>query len=274
MVIGNPGIHTLRQSGITLIASLFLAFLYANECRAQWQIHDGRDQMSGDRALSATISTDIESRGRHGDLDVTAQCNLTNGAITLNFVYRSKFQEGVGFYLTQPDPTIVLGQNYSHKALAQMREKIGDGPVVSSPASSDYPNQAHLLFIPDVAPDDPALVLMLVPHSGGKVSDLVSAQSAKFEFTLQNSDTPIFQMNPQDEAFQHFASTCSHKGVEVNHHNLSRALDRRGLYTPLLSSSRFCQTLYKKPQFQTVSTCMPTIRKSNSYRTLSRPVPR
>jgi hypothetical protein len=171
------------------------------QIQGQWQVHDKADQMSGARMLSVTIVQDIESNDRHGNLDLTAKC-LSDGAVTLNFVYRSKVREGAGFYL----------KNGSQGPFTFIRSRIDGAEVVTTPAGSDYPNQAALDFIVgERSTDLPGMPAARYFREVGSVGSLFGAQRIKFEFTLDNGDTPMLEIHPQDPGFRQFATACANK---------------------------------------------------------------
>jgi hypothetical protein len=168
-----------------------------------WKVKDESDAMTGTITHELVLKEDVESNGRHGIAEVTTTCDPNS--LTFDIVYAAAFDKEMGFVQTQPDPTVFMGQVYSHKPRVMLRMRI-DNNIRTVASTADYQNEAILKF--SRKPKDPAESLITMLDSVGITDDIDGAKLMRVELPLTNGDRPIVEIHPQDPVFQSFISGC------------------------------------------------------------------
>jgi len=200
----------------------------------QWAIRSSTDEMTGESKLQAVMVANADSNGRHGTFEVTATC--TARILAFKIIYLSAFDKNLGFQQTQGTSMVTLyngvGTMDTPKPQVNLRARIDDGNVTNLVSTSDFRNQAGILFTQrtlgnglsqllqgggrstgsgqdanDVMADLRELGMAL--GAAGTTADAYHAKIIRVELPLDNGDAPILTIRPQDPSFRAYASRCA-----------------------------------------------------------------
>ncbi len=196
---------------------------------SQWKIISTTDEMTGEPKLQAATVANADSNGRHGVFEVTATCNERILAFTIT--YHSASDKNLGYAHTQGNSTVILYGDYgtvdTPKPQVNMRLRIDNGQVENVVSTSNYSNQAAVLFtshdargaisqgasrgngasLNQLLGDLQEMGMALA--AAGTTADAYHAKIIRVELPLANGDAPILVIRPQDSSFREFASKCA-----------------------------------------------------------------
>jgi hypothetical protein len=221
--------HSRKSTTIRLATLVVLvAPLVAGQTRApqssdgQWSIRTATDQMTGQSRLQAAMIANADSNGRQGNFEVTATCTARILAFTIT--YHSAFDKNLAFQQTQGASMVTLyngiGAMDTPKPQVNLRARIDDGNVKGLVSTSDYRNQAVVLFTrhalrdalsrasrQDVLGDLQEMGMAL--GAAGTTAEAYRANIIRVQLPLANGDAPILVIRPQDPSFRAYASKCA-----------------------------------------------------------------
>jgi hypothetical protein len=156
--------------------------------------------------------------------------------LAFKVIYLSAFDKNLGFQQTQGSSMVTLyngvGTMDTPKPQVNFRARIDDGNVLSLVSSSDYRNQAVVLFTQralgnawsqllsgdgrsTASSQDAKGVLADLKELGmalgaaGTTDEAYHANIIRVELPLANGDAPILVIRPQDASFRAYASKCA-----------------------------------------------------------------
>ena len=204
------------------------------ESNGQWKTNATTDEMTGQSNLQADMIADADSNGRHGNFQVTATCTANMLAFTIT--YKSAFDRDLGFRQTQGASMVTMyngaGTMDTPKPQVNLRVRIDEGNVIGLVSTSNYRNQATVVFTqrdlrdtlssessrgaqsPTSGQDIQGLLGRLQEMAtafgaAGATADAYHAKIIRVQLPLDNGDAPILVIRPQDSSFRAFASKCA-----------------------------------------------------------------
>jgi hypothetical protein len=157
-----------------------------------WELIKKSDPIDGRSSVTLNLLEHADSNGRRGQFEVTTTCDQKT--VSLRVVYISLFEKNMHFKVSDPFGRIAARMNVDGKLrIAQ-----------SNP--SEYRNLVVFDLID--APEDPFLKRtgILGPYKEAVRQEILDAKEVRMEFVLDNGDTPLLTIHPQDKAFHDFVS--------------------------------------------------------------------
>ncbi|MGA2982943.1 MAG: hypothetical protein ABSG32_03970 [Terriglobia bacterium] len=175
----------------------------STQAGGEWQIETKENQLTG-RHIREAVMIEPFNDGRDS-ATVTATCGYDE--LDFQIVYTSPNKD-LYFKIYNPAPTIFMGQVYSHQQRVAVRVRIDRGEVVTVAPATEYLNEATLRFIAKKDYSNDGFSALADMGAAGYRKSVYQASDVRVELPLNDGETPVIDIKPQDPSFKEFAAGC------------------------------------------------------------------
>ncbi|HEX4007048.1 MAG TPA: hypothetical protein VHX60_12810 [Acidobacteriaceae bacterium] len=165
---------------------------------------------SKEGGLNGSVREAVLCEPFHDGRDYVGVFATCGPGLALQVVYTSPDKD-LGSMLFQPDATVVMGQVFNHKMRVTVRYRIDRGEIVTVNPATDYKNEATLKFVDKDDVSETSVFDRL--GAAGFYQDFYRAKDVSIELPLNDGETPVVDVRPQDPIFRKFSAACPGSGV-------------------------------------------------------------